>query len=554
MQILASIIDLIVPIIDDVCTKDIEWNDCIHTILHSLLTRNSTMAHSECTTSIEGELCHYFLRYRSEFIAVVNKMIDINPDMKEILLFRLLSDADVADNAYKLSMHIRYAHNISLYKWRKSWFPFWKDMVCFIGTQDAWIVSTICNTQSQRIFKGTFLENLFLNTNKMREHHQDITRTFPTYPVMGCLNVDPRRTFKLRGFSMSIYNILWRQLSTDSIRGAMHWLQVSDLSCIPQRTDRRYLSIANQRVYISDYMMKIKISRDGFVYSNGRCNVASVLTNCSIYGATNSKTFSDIISLCDIEENAFTLHLMMQEHDLTIYDLRVFGIVDVVSGELISVFCANVEDTGSLQKSLGRGDARGPGKYLWSKHGTPIVIDQMDKYHVPICIDAKLCSFDWDLMYAQHLKPLCEDAGIDPYLLPFFIDPHFQSENPHRSTYRSIIKDLKKIYGDFSYVVSDWLRADGIHTFALDGLHLELRIIGHTVKWIAVSALYYYEFISDPDHHDILEANHPDGLRILTVNQCLTHFRKCCRMNFQYNDKNRTNMKLTECMLHHSIK
>lgn len=43
--------------------------------------------------------------------------------------------------------------------------------------------------------------------------------------------------------------------------------------------------------------------------------------------------------------------------DIEIFLIRIFGCVDIATGYLIGVYWTNIEDTGSLEKGLGKDSA-----------------------------------------------------------------------------------------------------------------------------------------------------------------------------------------------------
>ncbi len=178
---------------------------------------------------------------------------------------------------------------------------------------------------------------------------------------------EAKKLFPIKGKYFSMYQTLLLQLGTKSIRDCMHFLTCLDV---------------DTKVTVWDALIKFKIHRDGFRYSHGRINILVTLSNCSIWNCENSRNSCSIISVCDLCENRYNLHLLSQRQDIETLLLRVFGLVDPKTGWLFGCYIANVEDTGSLEKSIGKADARGHWRWLWSKYGKKIHHQGWLYYHV----------------------------------------------------------------------------------------------------------------------------------------------------------------------------
>lgn len=165
---------------------------------------------------------------------------------------------------------------------------------------------------------------------------------------------------------ISIYDVIFLQLSIPSIRNNMHFLD-----CESHQIDYQW-----------EQLIKFKYHRDGFKLQNGRQMILSTLTNCSVWHCENSGSVTSILQIGDYEENRLNLAKHSQKHDIEITLLRIFGIPNPSTGKLHGVFIANVEDTSSLEKSIGRPSAVGKWRWLWSKFSSKEHVEEWDKFHV----------------------------------------------------------------------------------------------------------------------------------------------------------------------------
>ena len=379
------------------------------------------------------------------------------------------------------------------------------------------------------------LKDFIHSPHHIRHENEDLFETVPTIPIMGTRNLFPRSSEEVPGASMRMTHILWKQLSLPSIRSCMHWLQASDVS-----QSRRL----HDKPIIAPFLIKFKISRDGFILRNKRCQIATIMTNCSIYGATNSVRHSDILSLADTNENMYNLHLLSQEVDKEMFVLRVFGIVDPVTADLVQVWGSSIEDTASVEKSLGQRGPLSDSKWLYSRHNASIHKDQRLTMHVPICIDAKFCSSQWNRLMQQYIQPECKKQGLDPYLLAFFGDNDFMPNHPRCSDYQSLNSKMKTESKQHGNVIGDWCRGETVWNFGLGPLHLDLRIFGHTLKWLMVSIIRYHQSLASTN-------NPPRGATVYAADRLHEHFKNCCCMKYSFVPNKITTLTVHECMFSH---
>ena len=182
------------------------------------------------------------------------------------------------------------------------------------------------------------------------------------------LQKHPTDTFTIDCKYCSIFDILTLQLGKLSIYRCLTFVNVRD-----QDTD----------IIVWPSLLKIKLNRDGFTYRNGRTNILSTLSNCSLKNCENSRNTCSIVSLGDFDENRYNLSLFSQRQDIETFHLRVFGLPDPNTGVLCGFYISNVEDSASLAKSLGRDSARSKdGRFLWSQFGRKYHQIEWEKWHV----------------------------------------------------------------------------------------------------------------------------------------------------------------------------
>ena len=150
--------------------------------------------------------------------------------------------------------------------------------------------------------------------------------------------------FNLNGKYISVLQILFMQLATDSIYNCMDWMKVKDEIDFIKWND----------------IMILSMKKDGFQYNlQSRRNMLITMTNCSVRNIGHSRNCCNIIGLIDTDEDRWSLSLVSQQIDMELMWLHVLGFVDIRTGRNVGIICTNVEDTGSLEKTLGKDCASG---------------------------------------------------------------------------------------------------------------------------------------------------------------------------------------------------
>ena len=367
------------------------------------------------------------------------------------------------------------------------------------------------------IFSDSIFKDLIMTQHQIRNLEKDNYK--PIQNLATDLTKVDAGEDELNGYRYSLFHIIWNQLTTPSIRNSMHWLSFHD------KNDK-------DKVFWRA-LTKWKLCRDAFAFETGRSNILVSFTNCSVEHCCNTYYNADIVSINDLEEDKFNLHLVSQQCEKELTILRVIGIPDPHTGVLLGVHASSVEDTGALEKTLGRGSALSSGKWLYSKAGPGIHVDEYLSKFAPISIDAKMAQEEYAKLIIEKLQRRCEVNGLDPNVVQFYRDPDFRRGRPKYKEYRKEYEHLRESAHDFLYTYGQWLTANSIHALPLEPLHCELRISTHTIKWVVIFALEYYQWMEDDVTRERFDGiNHAGTFVRQTREQVLQHFRKCCNLVF----------------------
>ena len=336
----------------------------------------------------------------------------------------------------------------------------------------------------------------------------------------------------LNGKYVSIIQILFMQLCTDSIYKSMHFLCVKD----------------NSGFIKWKYLLKFKLQCDGFVYNlKSRSNILITLSNCSVRHTENSRNCCSIIALIDAPEDRWTLSLVSQNLDLELMYLNILGIVCPRTGKNIGIICFNVQDTGSLEKTFGKDGASGLHRWHLSRENYKIHWQQWFRSHVPISVDVKLAEDIWRKFERDVLKPhLRKKNNNGPIHLHNIHLCEFNTCSKsikyicdHQSEFLKIRRLISQYKNSTYGFIGNWQGAKSVWTFGADGLHLALRIYNITLKRVILFSLEYSTFLKN--NQEYIKLNHTlkadDEYKIMSEEQILRHFEKCCCISFSYDSQ-----------------
>ena len=139
---------------------------------------------------------------------------------------------------------------------------------------------------------------------------------------------------------------------------------------------------------------------------------SAILVNCNVDGYCQSVHHSDLILIANEEEDAYKLNLLSQKLDTEIWILRLFGLVDPKSGKLLFVIVFNSEDTGALEKSLGRPGARSAYRWIFSTVGKEYHIAGWHNWHCPFDMTTEWCQFQWSTFRDDKFQQICDSQCI----------------------------------------------------------------------------------------------------------------------------------------------
>lgn len=341
----------------------------------------------------------------------------------------------------------------------------------------------------------------------------------------------------LTGVYAPILKNLYLQLCTLGVRNAMRWFALKQ---------PRYRGVSGSPVNVGELCFILKIGRDGFVTAAQRRMILSIATNCNVTGFCNSTFNTDIVILANEDEAAYTLHLLAQELDKEIFLLRLFGAPDPKTGKLLLFIVYNCEDTGSLEKSLGRAPANSNGRFIWSKWGKHHHIILWRKYCTPLGINGKWARTQWESLVRDKLLTRCRLAEITPYLSQFNSAERgdWEAKEHHYKRIRALIKSN---YQDYGFTQGDWLRAEDVESLGMCGLHLELNTTNIVAKYIMLHSMRYHLWITDPAQSQTRRLNHgTTHLRRFEKAAIKKHFAVCCKipMMWDASDSSMSNINL----------
>ena len=231
-----------------------------------------------------------------------------------------------------------------------------------------------------------------MSTREIKQRYDEDCKLFNLiHPISSWVTPLPQRQHtivSLQGFIMSLFEVLLIQLSTPSLFESIKWLKVHTRA-----------GLIKWQLYLTE-----KLQRDGFLYYlRKRRNLLITQTLCSLKNMSNSRNACTVIGLFELDENRWNLSNISQRMDIMVHWLNVFGIVCPVTGKNIGVFTTNVEDTGSLEKTLGKD--KGKGVWIWclSRFGKIAHHHRCFTVHVPISIDAAFCNNIWKNFYHNKM-------------------------------------------------------------------------------------------------------------------------------------------------------
>ena len=461
---------------------------------------------------------------------ILRRLIAADTDMRAVVMSACCDNHSIQSELDRANVLLRYGMRISRSLWLDTVRPLFAQAQAAFGDDITLIRGKNFVEEEYRRQCVSF------RTKPLTAHLLHHPGVLPQ-PGMG-INDQPHSVAVPDGQYTNIYKTLLLQLTTPSIREEMTFLQISYLPVRRSSSPGRY--VYQPGCCIGDYCLKIKVSRDGFVYSGGRMMNMVIMTNCSIKGMTNSTDNIDIVSLVHCQENSYWLHLMAQKVDKELFLLRLFGIVDPKSGRLISIVAWNTEDTGSLEKSLGRPSAQCHGRWTWSKFGPVEHLEKWRQYHVPMCLTGKWAREMWMLHRVKHLDSYCFNKNISIYLAQFHtLDISHALENDWSEEigrkYTQCWEHIRKFQKQFGYTVGDYLRAEDIQGFGICGLHAELGLTKLVVKYFCILTLLYYEWICKPEQSQLRQQNHRrQYLPQWSRSAILTHFKQCCSIDIYF--------------------
>ena len=460
------------------------------------------------------------------------------PGMRDIILSGCFDFHKLRALLMELNLNLRYSTRLSRRKWVEHVLPAFKDVHAVLnglpsvvprGANDSqWFRQ--CRSDFNIIFSRRCSEKQWRKISPRHEgKHLRPKNKQNRRPEIARRCGPPE--FAINAVYISIVKALSLQLVNNGCRGAMRWFTMR------QTGMRLYLDF--QMGEAGGFLLKM--GRDGMVSQMGRSIIMAIMTNCNITSFCNSTINSDIIVCSNRNEDAYNLHLLSQRFDNEIFLLRLFGMVDPKSGQLLFVIVFNTEDTNSLMYSIGRPEANTNMKWIFS------IFD--NKYHVhnwttiltPFSFSAPWQAFCWLRAHTSKWNEKCLNEGMCP-----FVSQSKSKDVPQykdlRTKYDKLSKYLNNVLRQqFGYACGTYNRGEDALSYGLCGLHAELGITCIPLKHAIVRTIEYV--LELQLNEQLLQRNHGGnlpGLPDWTLQFMLNHITKCCKIPFKWNKASHT--------------
>ena len=371
--------------------------------------------------------------------------------------------------------------------------------------------------------------NVRMSQRKYRRLYHHMTLPFRTRRLHAEYNhyVDnkfQRFRKKLVGAFYPIFNVIVLDLSTETIRKAMHFTEL----------------VVGVKAKLSlGIFLDYKITRDGFRLSTGQMVNLITATLLNVRGMASSSLHANPIAICSCDEDRFNLHLFMQTHDVEIFMLRTFGVPDPKSGQLLGLKLWNNEDSASMDKSLGKRPANTGAPYMHTPQSVSTVGNKSDIYHVPMSLHARASQKHWDNLVEDNVN-----SHVRGYFAQFKYHEDFTRYVDEQDDLNSIWSSVRRKAHKYGHQIGDWLRAEDLFTLGIDGLHLEMRIFIIVLKYILISTILYFQFKMQDN------ADHVPKPKRMSLHDMLVHINCHCYINFRWDPDQPTNSNIDCSMLY----
>ncbi len=389
--------------------------------------------------------------------------------------------------------------------------------------------------------------------SEIKPLYQEQCSQFRLDPLTALSPYNGARLRRLPGRYFSILQSLKMVLCTHNVRKCIQWRAMFDESdnyVNPNATKKqRHLS----RMMIHEYFVIGKKGMDGYSLKGKRSIQIATITWISIYGAENSTNATDVHYMVDVPEDRWTRMATDQQSDKEIYQLRVFGALDIASGSCVGVVTTQVEDSKSSKNAMGRGGAMSHSRLLWTRFGWTPQCTNWKTCFSPTSATAKYAHRSWrTFMNTVVNKKIIRERGwmrlLKPNLIPFAkspICPEIANDPRRQPLYKKALKWMAqpmRIHADQQ--VSDWDCAESIRVKPPEPLHATLRIPIQIFKWYFLYLLEYSEWIGKQCNADMLKKNHSPvsstapPYHVCSEEEICKHFRECLNIPLLFDKAN----------------
>lgn len=443
------------------------------------------------------------------FVATLRQIIVNQPSFRNVVMNNLFSVPRAQQEIRGMNCKLRYGMRISRRKWQNRVSPIFSKLSNLLSGEE---IKSSGRRKSDHI-------QLIKGRDTLEDEYRELTDIYVPTPQIAHFP-DGTQVPELNAVHYPMLKLLQLQLSTPSIRRVMHFNRI-------QTVPRPFFD--TDRVLIGEHTLTLKVCRDGFVLSMGRMLEMTIMVNCNVRGLANSKEHADIVSLATVQETDFNLYLLCQQVDKEMLLLQIFGVVDPLSGQLITLIFMNCEDSSSAEKGFGRPNSRSDGKWLWSKYGESKHILHFDTIHCPMSITAKWCTKEWNRFVHDKFQRYCDNKNVDPRNAQFEDATRFADFVQHENHYKSCLNYVKngtKLYG---FTRGQWNRAVDHRQSPVDPLHQGMRNIVLTGKHSGLGLMGYHLYVMADEQDALRRSNHcdHDGRRCRASNpKCADYMKK----------------------------
>ena len=301
----------------------------LHAVLLGVRFRNLKDIYADFVAAFAG----FLLGHSTLLFDCLRFIIDANIGMRETLLGLLLDLPKLRPMIFNANLLMKLNNKISQRNWTQNVWGLWRE----IEKEFHGVVQLIL--PNHVLMRAFDTEMNFIPVNIFNKFEWKLAS-------IGNLS-NTKYNEPIETATVSMYDLISVQLAMPSIRSEM---RLKKLHCAD--------------FIVADEVIVGKIQTDGFRYNNGRSDILTTFTNCSVVGGEITPNCSDIIALSSAEETGYNLALHSQQFSTELSIIQKCGVLDPLTGNVVFPYLVCCEDTKSLQLRMGMDSANSEYKYL----------------------------------------------------------------------------------------------------------------------------------------------------------------------------------------------